>query len=153
MRRVYNQSQAAVYVDGVRIQGFADGGCIVVTPIGGEVEMTHGMDGPAVNQATNQGGTIKLRLRENSTSNGYLGTLRKAQEQGMASDDGVIVTVRSGVNVLHQLSTAFLSRPGELTTGDKKMGIKEWTFAGEDLDDDNSDVASAALAAAAALGL
>ncbi len=153
MRRVYNQSQASVYVAGIRIQGFSDGGCIIVTPVGGQVEMTEGLDGGSPNQATNQGGTIKLRLRENSTSHSYLSTLRIAQEQGMASDDGFMVTVRSGVGALHVLTGALISRPGELTTGDKKMGAREWTFVSGDLQENNLDVASAALAAAAALGL
>jgi hypothetical protein len=153
MKRIYNQSQASVYVDGVRVQGFAEGGCIIITPIGGEVEMTQGLDGGAPNQATNQGGTIKLCLRENSTSHSYFSNMRKAQEQGMASDDGFMVTVRSGIGVLHRLVGSLISRPGELTTGDKKMGVREWTFASPDLEEDNLDIASAALVAAAVAGI
>lgn len=137
MRRAYSQKNTTVTVDGVTLRGFMDGASIVVTHDGGEVDKTQGTDGPGINLATNQGMTIQFTLRENSSSREFLRGLRIRQENG---GDGVTTIVRTGVNVLHSMPFAFISQPGALNTGDKKMGGLQYTMMSET--DDTSNLGS-----------
>lgn len=134
MRRAYSQKNTTVTVDGVTIRGFMDGASIIVTHDGGEVDKTQGTDGPGINLATNQGMTIQFTLRENSPSRAFLKALRQRQENG---GDGVTTVVRTGVNVLHSMPFSFISQPGALNTGDKKMGGLQYTLMSETEDTSN----------------
>lgn len=127
MKKTYNQANVTVLVNGIPLQGFSDGAPITVAFRGGEVDFTDGMDGPAINQATKQGGTIRVRLRESSPSLPLLSGFRLAQENGMP---GVVVSIRSGVDAIWTLIDAYLSQPSEFSTGDKRMSAIEYTFAG-----------------------
>ena len=68
MRKVYNQKNMSLIVDGVQIQDFAEGTSFVYTFDGGEVLKTQGTDGASVNIATNQGATLQFTLWETSRS-------------------------------------------------------------------------------------
>ena len=125
MRKVYNQKQLTITVDGITMQDYMDGASIILTYDGGEVDKTQGTDGAGINLATNQGMTVQFTLREESRSRAFLKALRLRQEDG---GDGVTVVVRTGVNVMHLLTDAFISQPAALNTGDKKMGGVQYTL-------------------------
>lgn len=129
MRRTYNQKNNSLTISGVTIQDFFEGASFVVTLDGGEVEKTQGTDGASVNIATNQGITIEFTLRETSRSMNFLTALRKTQENG---GPGVPFVFRSGADVLYAASNAFISRPGQLSTGDKKQAGMQFTLTAAD---------------------
>lgn len=136
MRKVYNQKSTTITVDGVTMQKFADGASVIVTYDGGEVQKTQGTDGAGVNIATNQGLTLQFSLRENSPSRSFLASLRLRQEEG---GDGVTVVVRTGVEVLHMMTEAYISRPAPLNTGDKVQGALQYTIISAEEDTSNLD--------------
>ena len=129
MRTVYNQNEVTVTIDGVQIQDFFEGAPIVYTWDGGEVQKTEGTDGPGINIATNQGSTLQLTLRETSRSLTFLQGIRMLQENG---GPGVVIVLRTGAEILLTMLAAFMSRPGQLSTGDKQQGGIEYTFVSAD---------------------
>jgi hypothetical protein len=129
-RRVYNQKNLNLTVDGVTIQDFYEGSAVTYIYDGGEVDKTQGTDGAGINIATNQGATIRFVLRETSRSRNLLRALRLTQEAG---GPGAMVVLRTGADVLHTLTDAYLSREGELASGDKKQaGIQYQLMSAED---------------------
>ncbi|HBG77253.1 MAG TPA: hypothetical protein DDW84_00175 [Phycisphaerales bacterium] len=127
MKKTYSQSNVTVLVNGIPLKDLSDGNSIRVRHRGGEVEPTEGTDGAAMNIATRQGGEIEVDLKEMSSSLIILNALRLAQEQ---TGIGCNVVIRSGVDVVDTLATAFVSLPGEKATGDKKMGKITYKFSG-----------------------
>lgn len=125
MRRVYNQKNTTLTIDGVTIQDFFEGASIVFTYDGGEVDKTQGTDGASVNIATKQGATVKFTLRETSRSRPFLHQLNLRQYNGGA---GVTVIFRTGADVLEAMVNAYIGNPGELSTGDKKQGGIQYTL-------------------------
>lgn len=125
MRKVYNQKNLTITVDGVTMQDYMDGASVNIQYDGGEVDKTQGTDGAGINLATNQGMTIQFTLREESRSRAFLKALRLRQDNGGA---GVTAVIRTGVNVLHTLTDAYISQPAALSTGDKKMGGVQYTL-------------------------
>lgn len=125
MRKVYNQKNMSLIVDGVQIQDFAEGTSFVYTFDGGEVQKTQGTDGASVNIATNQGATLQFTLREASRSHNFLSALRRTQEFG---GPGCVVVLRSGADVLYTMTDGYISRPGQLSTGDKMQGSIQYTI-------------------------
>ena len=124
-RTIYNQKNLVLTIDGVTIQDFFEGASIVYTYDGGEVDKTQGTDGASINIASDQGATIKFTLRETSRSHQFLSDLRKRQYNG---GSGVTVVLRTGADVLETMTDAYISRPGELSTGDKKQGSMQYTL-------------------------
>ena len=125
MRRVYNQKNLTVTVDGITIQDFHEGGVVVYTLDGGEVQKTQGTDGAGINIATNQGSTLAITLRETSRSRAYLQGIRLRQENG---GPGVTIVMRTGANVIHTMIDSYMGREGELSTGDKMQAGIQYTF-------------------------
>lgn len=125
MRKVYNQKNMSLLVDGIQIKDFAEGATFVYTFDGGEVQKTQGTDGASVNIATNQGATLQFTLRESSRSHTLLNALRLTQENG---GPGCVVVFRSGADVLFTMTDAYISRPGQLSTGDKMQGSIQYTL-------------------------
>ena len=117
MRKVYNQKNMSLTIDGVNIQDFHEGAAFVYTWDGGEVDKTQGTDGAGINIATNQGATLQFTLRETSRSIKFLSDLRLRQENGGA-----------GVDILLTMTEGYISRPGQLSTGDKKQGSMQFTI-------------------------
>jgi hypothetical protein len=137
MRTRYNQQTTSVLIDGVAIQDFFEGASIVFVVDGGEVDKTHGTDGPAVNLATDQGATCKFTLRETSRSRQFLADLRRRQSNG---GSGVTVVLLTGAEVVQTMQGAYLSNPGELSTGDKKMGSIQYTLTSPEYGTENLDI-------------
>lgn len=133
-RTVYNQKNQVLTIDGVTIQDFFEGATVVVTKDGGEVEKTQGTDGASVNIATHQGQTWKFTLRETSRSRQLLSDLNKRQYNGGA---GVTCILRTGADVLESMTDAYISREGELSTGDKKQGGIQYTITSANDDTSN----------------
>lgn len=142
MRRVYNQKNTSITVDGVLISGYMDGASITISHDGGEVDKTQGTDGPGINLATNQGMTVQVQLRENSMSRAFLQSLRIRQENG---GEGVTIVVRTGVDVLHLMTNCYISHPEPLSTGDKKMGGLQYTFMSEAEDTSSLELLSSVI--------
>lgn len=142
-RTVYNQKNLVLTVDGTTVQDFFEGASIVFTYDGGEVDKTQGTDGASINIATNQGATIKFTLRETSRSRQFLADLRKRQYNGGA---GVTVVLRTGADVLETMTDAYLGNPGELSTGDKKMGGIQYTMMSAEHDSSNLSTSGGNLA-------
>ena len=138
MRRVYNQKNTTLTVDGTTVQDFFEGASIVFTYDGGEVDKTQGTDGASVNLATKQGATIKFTLRETSRSREFLNRLNLRQYEG---GSGVTVVLRSGADVLETLTDAYIGNPGELSTGDKKQGGIQYTMTSAEASAENLGVA------------
>lgn len=136
-RTVYNQKNLVLTIDGTTIQDFFEGASIVYTYDGGEVDKTQGTDGAGINIATDQGSTIKFTLRETSRSHQFLSDLRKRQYNG---GSGVTVVLRTGADVLETMTDAYISRPGELSTGDKKQGSMQYTLMSADNESSNLGV-------------
>ena len=113
MRKVYNQKNMSLTIDGVNIQDFHEGATFVYTWDGGEVDKTQGTDGAGINIATNQGATLQFTLRETSRSIKFLSDLRLRQENGGA---GVTVVARTGADILLTMTEGYISRPGQLST-------------------------------------
>ncbi len=134
MQRVYNQKNCILTVDGTVVQDFYSGTAIIFTYDGGEVEKTQGTDGAGINRATSQGATIRFTIRETSRSREFLDSVWLGQENG---GPGAKVVFRSGANVLHSLDEAYISRPGELSTGDKQQGGIEYTLTAANDDTGN----------------
>lgn len=129
MRQVYNQKALTVTVDGVTIMDFFEGAPVTYIWDGGEVDKTQGTDGPGINLATNQGSTLQITLRETSRSIGFLQSLRTRQENGGA---GVTVVMRTGAQILLTMADAYIGRPGQLSTGDKRQGGIQFTLVSAD---------------------
>ncbi|MEG6502702.1 MULTISPECIES: hypothetical protein [unclassified Desulfovibrio] len=142
-RTVYNQKNLVLTVDGTTIQDFFEGASIVFTYDGGEVDKTQGTDGASINIATNQGATIKFTLRETSRSRQFLSDLRKRQYNGGA---GVTVVLRTGADVLENMTDAYIGNPGELSTGDKKQGGIQFTMMSAEHESSNMSTSGGNLA-------
>lgn len=141
MRKVYNQKNLTITIDGVTMKDYMDGASVTIQWDGGEVDKTQGTDGAGINLATNQGMTIQFTLREESRSRAFLKALRLRQDNG---GSGVTAVIRTGVNVIHTLTDAYISQPAALSTGDKKMGGVQYTLVSADEESSNLDLDSMA---------
>ena len=128
-RTVYNQADNTVTIDGIVCEGFAEGESIVWTPLGGEVQVTEGTDGPGLNRATRQGGWIIAHLQEGSPDNERFNLLARRQDLFPNGPD-TSVAVYSGTERIFILGNSQIGVPGELTTGDKKQAGREYKFVG-----------------------
>ena len=109
MRRVYNQKNMSLTIDGVNIQDF------------------------------HEGATLQFTLRETSRSIKFLSDLRLRQENGGA---GVTMVARTGADILLTMTEGYISRPGQLSTGDKKQGSMQFTITSADDETANLSFAS-----------
>ncbi len=126
---VYSQANTKVFVDGVLVRGFMDGASITCTYDGGEIEKTEGCDGPGLNMARRQGGTIKFTLRETSPSVPILSALSHLQFMADIVSP-IVIEVITGGGLSYTMVECLIQQPGELSTGDKKTGGVEFTFVG-----------------------
>lgn len=139
MRSIYNQKNTTLLLAGVPIQDFAEGTVITVTRDGGEVQKTQGTDGAGINIATRQGATVTFTLRETSRSRALVNSIALAQYNG---GPGVPLIIRTGADVIHSLTEAYISQEGELTTGDKMQGGIQYTATATNDDVSNIDLIS-----------
>lgn len=136
--RVYHQNDVMVFLDGRKITGLMEGTSITFTYDGGEVDKTQGTDGPGLNVATRQGGTLRFTLRENSTDYAYLQTVRRRNEASPFAISNAVVT--TGTRDVLRLSYCAIGLPGERATGDKKMAGVEFSVVGLEADESPSVV-------------
>lgn len=126
-KEIYNQLHNKVVFNGVTLQGYADGTSIEVEYVGGEVDITEGTDGGGLNIATNQGMRIRVTLRETSPSIDVIETARTAQS--LLSQPNLVL-LQTGADVKYTITNALVSKPGNLTTGDKRQGGVQYEFVG-----------------------
>lgn len=124
-KEIYNQKNTKLIFDGVPTQGFADGTSITVEFVGGEVEITEGTDGGGLNIATTQGIKITASYRETSPSVELFETARELQ-QTLSTPS--VVMLQTGANVKYTLTNALVSKPENLSSGDKRQGSQTYTF-------------------------
>ncbi len=126
-KEIYNQLHNKVVFNGVTLQGYADGTSIEVEYVGGEVDITEGTDGGGLNIATDQGMRIRVTLRETSPSIDVIETARTAQS--LLSQPNLVL-LQTGADVKYTITNALVSKPGNLTTGDKRQGGVQYEFVG-----------------------
>ena len=126
-KEIYNQLHNKVVFNGISLQGYADGTSIEVEYVGGEVDITEGTDGGGLNIATDQGMRIRVTLRETSPSIDVIETARLAQNQLSTPN---VVLLQTGADVKYTITSALVSKPETLTTGDKTQGSVQYTFVG-----------------------
>ena len=126
-KEIYNQLHNKVVFNGVTLQGYADGTSIEVEYVGGEVDITEGTDGGGLNIATDQGMRIRITLRETSPSIDVIETARTAQS--LLSQPNLVL-LQTGADVKYTITNALVSKPGNLTTGDKRQGGVQYEFVG-----------------------
>lgn len=124
-KEIYNQKNTKLLFNGVPTQGFADGTSITVEFVGGEVEITEGTDGGGLNIATTQGIRITASYRETSPSIELFETARELQ-QTLSTPS--VVMLQTGANVKYTLTNALVSKPDQLSSGDKRQGSQTFTF-------------------------
>lgn len=126
-KEIYNQKNNKVVFNGVTLQAYADGTAIEVEYVGGDVDITEGTDGGGLNIATDQGMKIRVTLRETSPSIDVIETARMLQNQLSTPN---VVLLQTGANVKYTITNALVSKPGNLTTGDKRQGSVQYEFVG-----------------------
>ena len=126
-KEIYNQRNNKLIWNGVALQGYADGTSIEVEFVGGEVDITEGTDGGGLNIATTQGIKISVSLRETSPSADILNAAVELQQ--VLSQPGVVM-LQTGAEVKYTVTNALVSKPENLSTGDKKQGSQRYTFVG-----------------------
>lgn len=122
-KEIYNQKNNKVIFNGVALQGFADGSSIEVEFVGGEVDITEGTDGGGLNIATTQGIRVSVTLRETSPSIDML-NLAIDLQQTLSTPN--VVLLQTGADVKYTLTNALVSKPGNLSTGNKTQGSQQF---------------------------
>lgn len=124
-KEIYNQKNNKIIFDGIATQGFADGTPITIEFVGGEADITEGTDGGGLNIATVQGIKITAAYRETSPSVDMFDAAIEAQQNLSVTHT---VLFQTGANVKYTLTNALVSKPDNLSTGDKKQGSQAYTF-------------------------
>lgn len=128
-RTVYSQNLAKPVFNGIEIKGLMDGTSYEIEEVGGEVDITEGTDGGGMNIATKQGVRCYITLRETSPSIDMLNAAREMQQIEPVSNSFVLQT---GVKALLTITNAYVGRPDNLSSGDKKMGGLRYSIVGTD---------------------
>ncbi len=126
-KEIYNQKNNKVVFNGIPLQGYTNGTSIEVEFVGGEVDITEGTDGGGLNIATDQGIKVRVTLRETSPSIDIIEAARKLQN---ALSSVNVVLLQTGADVKYTITNALVSKPGNLTTGDKTQGSVQYEFIG-----------------------
>lgn len=124
-KEIYNQKNTRLLFNGIVTSGFAEGTSITVEFVGGEADITEGTDGGGLNIATLQGIRIQATYRETSPSIDFFDRAIIAQQEFSATNT---VTLQTGANVRYTLTKALVSKPDNLSSGDKKQGSQTYTF-------------------------
>lgn len=124
-KEIYNQKNTRVIFNGIVTQGFASGTSITVEIIGGEADITEGTDGGGLNIATLQGIKIHATYRETSPSIEFFERQIQAQQNFSATST---VLLQTGADVKYTLLKCLVSKPENLSSGDKTQGDQEFVF-------------------------
>lgn len=134
---LYAQNRHTLVIDGVPIQGFADGDFISVKLNGGAAEITPGADGPSMNLSTEQGGMLTLSLKPTSPAIGTLYALRKQQQQNPRLFSVVLI---SGVEEIINAGGCAFGELAEFSTGGPTMQPRQFPIAALQINMDESAV-------------
>lgn len=126
-KEIYNQKNNKVVFNGIPLQGYTNGTSIEVEFVGGDVDITEGTDGGGLNIATDQGIKVRVTLRETSPSIDIIEAARKLQN---ALSSVNVILLQTGADVKYTITNALVSKPGNLTTGDKTQGSVQYEFIG-----------------------
>ena len=129
--RIYGQKDSRLIINGRPITGLMDGTPFKIQFDGGEVEKTEGTDGPGLNIATPQGGTITFTIRETSPDYDFLLSMFDLESEFTGST--VSALFMSGSRIVAEMPRALIGRPGEWSTGDKKQGGIEFKIVGDSI--------------------
>lgn len=124
-KEIYNQKNTKIIFNGVTTQGFGEGTSIQVEWVGGEADISEGTDGGGLNIATVQGIRISASYRETSPSVNLFDAAIEAQQSLSTTN---VVLLQTGASVKYTLLNALVSKPDNLSTGDKKQGTQTYTF-------------------------
>lgn len=124
-KEIYNQKNTKIIFNGVTTQGFGEGTSIQVEWVGGEADISEGTDGGGLNIATVQGIRISASYRETSPSVDLFDAAIEAQQSLSTTN---VVLLQTGASVKYTLLNALVSKPDNLSTGDKKQGTQTYTF-------------------------
>lgn len=124
-KEIYNQKNTKIIFNGVVAQGYGEGTSIQVEWVGGEADISEGTDGGGLNIATVQGMRISATFRETSPSVDLFDAAIEAQQSLSTTN---VVMLQTGASVKYTLLNALVSKPENLSTGDKKQGTQTYTF-------------------------
>ena len=124
-KEIYNQKNTKIIFNGVVTQGYGEGTSIQVEWVGGEADISEGTDGGGLNIATVQGMRISASYRETSPSVDLFDAAIEAQQSLSTTN---VVMLQTGASVKYTLLNALVSKPENLSTGDKKQGTQTYTF-------------------------
>lgn len=117
---LYSQNRHVVVIDGIPIQGFAEGDYMQIKLDGNAAEITKGGDGPAMNISTAQGGEVTIGLQPTSPA---LGTLYAIREEQANNPRLFTVALVTGVEeVISASGCAFGDLPQFQTGGPTMQG-------------------------------
>ena len=125
MNNIYLQQRHTVILDGVPIQGFAEGDWMGIKLEGAGASRSKGGDGPAMNVTTDQGGQITVTLNPTSPALGFFYGLRDAQK---ISPRFFSIIVMSGVGEVLMASGCAMGELAQIKSGGPTMQGREFVF-------------------------
>lgn len=125
MENIYLQNRHTLVINGIPIQGFAEGDFIGIKLDGAAAARTKGGDGPAMNISTDQGGQMKISLLPTSPALGAMYAIREEQKQNPSFFSIVLM---SGVGELIAAAGCAMGEPSEAKTGGPTMQPREFLF-------------------------
>jgi hypothetical protein len=136
---IYMQARHTLVIDGVPVQGFAEGDFLQVKIDGNAAERTKGGDGPAMNISTHQGGNITISLLPVSPALGTLYGIREAQRSNPRMFSVVIM---SGTEeIITAAGCAFGDLP-QFATGGPTQSARQFSLECLEIKMDTSAVES-----------
>lgn len=122
---LYAQNRHILIVDGVPVNGFADGDFMQVKLDGNVAARTQGADGPAMNVSTAQGGQVTLSLLPTSPALGVLYALLDSQKSSPRFFSIVLV---SGVEEVIQADSCCFGELPQFASGGPTMQPRQFQF-------------------------
>ena len=133
---LYAQNRHTLIVDGVAIQGFAEGDFLSVKQDGNAAARTQGADGPSMNISSAQGGNITIELQPTSPALGQLYALR---EQQLREPRMFSIVLVSGVDeTINAAGCAFGEQP-QFSTGGPTMQGRQFSIEALQIKMDTSE--------------
>lgn len=129
----YSPNDVTVAINGVPIEGFADGTFVNVSYNSDAATMVEGADGsPAIAfKRGMRGGTITLTLLQTSMGNTILSAYLQAQKFAASGANTVAVTIRNAQGgELHAMPRAVFSKEPEAGFA-AEISNREWTMIGQ----------------------
>lgn len=122
---LYSQNRHTLIIDGIPIDGFADGDYIQIKEDGNAATRSFGGDGPSMSIATDQGGNLTLGLYPNSPVIGALYTMRKQQKENPRLFNIILL---SGVDELINFNGCAFGDQPQLGSGGPTMQPRQFSF-------------------------